>query len=193
MWAGIAGQVSIDENGDRNGDFSLIAMTNTSSGTYEVTSHTRPEPTCANLMTAVCVVRQVVANYFGGNGSFQLLPGISVERFTLKGKHRSPPEIPEKSCRKRLKAAFKFTCLELMPVVFQIPHWTFHRWIRSFCFDWSHSGSCSRSGNANYLLLHQVAATDTHLLIIHLTVITVATFTFIESFSLYTDRYSVTG
>lgn len=36
-WAGIAGQVSIDENGDRNGDFSLIAMSNIGSGTYEVT------------------------------------------------------------------------------------------------------------------------------------------------------------
>uniref|UniRef100_H3CAI5 Natriuretic peptide receptor 3 n=1 Tax=Tetraodon nigroviridis TaxID=99883 RepID=H3CAI5_TETNG len=79
MWnrtfEGIAGPVSIDENGDRNGDFSLIAMTNTSSGTYEA-----------------------VANYFGGNGSFQLLPGISADRFTLKGQRKPPPEITEKSC-----------------------------------------------------------------------------------------------
>lgn len=34
--AGIAGQVSIDGNGDRIGDFSLMAMTNTQEGTYEV-------------------------------------------------------------------------------------------------------------------------------------------------------------
>lgn len=33
---GIAGQVSIDANGDRNGDFSLMAMTNVEAGTYEV-------------------------------------------------------------------------------------------------------------------------------------------------------------
>lgn len=101
MWAGIAGQVSIDENGDRNGDFSVIAMTNTSSGTYEVASQTCSERTWASLTMVLCVVRQVVANYFGGNGSFQLLPGISAEHFTLKGRHRLPPEIPEKSCQTR--------------------------------------------------------------------------------------------
>ena len=35
-WIGIAGQVSMDVNGDRNGDFSLMAMTNVEAGTYEV-------------------------------------------------------------------------------------------------------------------------------------------------------------
>lgn len=34
--AGIAGQVSIDANGDRNGDFSLMTMINVEAGTYEV-------------------------------------------------------------------------------------------------------------------------------------------------------------
>lgn len=33
---GIAGQVSIDANGDRYGDFSVIAMTDTEAGTQEV-------------------------------------------------------------------------------------------------------------------------------------------------------------
>uniref|UniRef100_A0A3B4FGH8 Natriuretic peptide receptor 3 n=1 Tax=Pundamilia nyererei TaxID=303518 RepID=A0A3B4FGH8_9CICH len=40
MWnrtfEGIAGQVSIDANGDRNGDFSLMTMINVEAGTYEV-------------------------------------------------------------------------------------------------------------------------------------------------------------
>ncbi|XP_034025626.1 atrial natriuretic peptide receptor 3 [Thalassophryne amazonica] len=68
MWnrsfEGIAGQVSMDVNGDRNGDFSLMSMTNTEMGTYEV-----------------------VANYFGVNGSLQLLPVFNIDRFTLKGRH----------------------------------------------------------------------------------------------------------
>lgn len=35
-WKGIAGQVSIDANGDRVGDFSLMAITNSEAGSYEV-------------------------------------------------------------------------------------------------------------------------------------------------------------
>ncbi|XP_041644000.1 atrial natriuretic peptide receptor 3 [Cheilinus undulatus] len=79
MWnrtfEGIAGQVSMDANGDRNGDFSLMAMTNTETGSYEV-----------------------VANYFGVNGTFQLLPAFNADHFTLKGRHKEHPEIPDKSC-----------------------------------------------------------------------------------------------
>ncbi|KAK5931825.1 hypothetical protein CgunFtcFv8_003588 [Champsocephalus gunnari] len=79
MWnrtfEGIAGQVSMDVNGDRNGDFSLMAMTNVDAGTYEV-----------------------VANYFGGNGTFQLLPAFNAEHFTLRGRHKAQPEVPDKSC-----------------------------------------------------------------------------------------------
>uniref|UniRef100_G3NIG4 Receptor ligand binding region domain-containing protein n=1 Tax=Gasterosteus aculeatus aculeatus TaxID=481459 RepID=G3NIG4_GASAC len=79
MWnrtfEGIAGQVSIDANGDRNGDFSLMAMTNVEAGTYEV-----------------------VANYFGANGTFQLLPAFNTDHFTLRGRHRPHAEIAEKSC-----------------------------------------------------------------------------------------------
>ncbi|KAM4577149.1 atrial natriuretic peptide receptor 3 [Odontesthes bonariensis] len=78
MWnrtfEGIAGQVSMDINGDRNGDFSLMAMTNVEEGTYEV-----------------------VANYFGVNGTFQLLPTFNHEQFTLKGRHETHSD-PEKSC-----------------------------------------------------------------------------------------------
>lgn len=72
---GIAGQVSIDGNGDRIGDFSLMAMTNAKEGTYEV-----------------------VANYFGANGTFQALPAFNTKHFTLKGGYKPPPETPDKSC-----------------------------------------------------------------------------------------------
>uniref|UniRef100_A0A8D3DZG0 Natriuretic peptide receptor 3 n=1 Tax=Scophthalmus maximus TaxID=52904 RepID=A0A8D3DZG0_SCOMX len=79
MWnrtfEGIAGQVSMDVNGDRNGDFSLMSMTNVEAGTYEV-----------------------VANYFGVNGTFQLLPAFNTDHFTLRGRHKAQPETTDKSC-----------------------------------------------------------------------------------------------
>ncbi|XP_062874100.1 atrial natriuretic peptide receptor 3 [Trichomycterus rosablanca] len=86
MWnrtfEGIAGQVSIDANGDRNGDFSVISMTNQETGTYET-----------------------VMNFFGTNGSFQILPGFNSERFTLRGAPRpSVPEHTDQSCGLGLSA-----------------------------------------------------------------------------------------
>ncbi|XP_061527070.1 atrial natriuretic peptide receptor 3 isoform X1 [Phycodurus eques] len=79
MWnrtfEGIAGQVSMDVNGDRNGDFSLMAMTNVNTGTYEV-----------------------VANYFGVNGSFQLLSAFNCDHFTLQGLQITQTEISDTSC-----------------------------------------------------------------------------------------------
>ncbi|KAJ8380438.1 hypothetical protein SKAU_G00012160 [Synaphobranchus kaupii] len=79
MWnrtfEGIAGQVSIDENGDRNGDFSVMTMTDTQTGTYEA-----------------------VFNYFGVNQSLQAMPGFNSDRFTLRERHWAPvPEHPGKS------------------------------------------------------------------------------------------------
>lgn len=66
MWnrtfEGIAGQVSIDPNGDRDGDFSIISMTNRAEGTYET-----------------------VLNYFGVNGSFYTMPGFDTDKFLLHG------------------------------------------------------------------------------------------------------------
>ncbi|XP_078406885.1 atrial natriuretic peptide receptor 3 isoform X3 [Cetorhinus maximus] len=57
MWnttfEGIAGQVSIDANGDRYGDFSVIAMTEPRTGTQEV-----------------------IADYYGLNGTFELRPNV---------------------------------------------------------------------------------------------------------------------
>ncbi|XP_051888980.1 atrial natriuretic peptide receptor 3 isoform X1 [Pristis pectinata] len=57
MWnttfEGIAGQVSIDANGDRYGDFSVIAMTDPATGTQEV-----------------------IADYYGLNGTFELRPNV---------------------------------------------------------------------------------------------------------------------
>lgn len=50
---GIAGQVSIDANGDRYGDFSVIAMTDAEAGT-----------------------REVIADYFGKEGRFEMRPNV---------------------------------------------------------------------------------------------------------------------
>ncbi|XP_051954282.1 atrial natriuretic peptide receptor 3 isoform X1 [Xyrauchen texanus] len=65
MWnrtfEGIAGQVSMDANGDRNGDFSVIRMTDPEAGTHET-----------------------VMNYFGTNRSFQIMPGFKREWFSLQ-------------------------------------------------------------------------------------------------------------
>ncbi|KAI1905218.1 hypothetical protein AGOR_G00013860 [Albula goreensis] len=72
MWnrtfEGIAGPVSIDFNGDRYGDFSVMAMMDHEEGTYEA-----------------------VINYFGINGSFQMLPRFNNDRFTLTHRHQTAP------------------------------------------------------------------------------------------------------
>nr|BAA07946.1 natriuretic peptide receptor type-D [Anguilla japonica] len=80
MWnrtfEGIAGPVSIDANGDRYGDFSVMAMVDHETGTYED-----------------------VINYFGINGSFQMLPRFNNDRFTLRARHQmSMPDYSTKSC-----------------------------------------------------------------------------------------------
>uniref|UniRef100_A0A672NQM0 Atrial natriuretic peptide receptor 3-like n=1 Tax=Sinocyclocheilus grahami TaxID=75366 RepID=A0A672NQM0_SINGR len=71
MWnrtfEGIAGQVSLDASGDRNGDFSVVRMTDPEAGTHET-----------------------VMSYFGTNGSFQIMPGFKREWFSL----RTAPEPP---------------------------------------------------------------------------------------------------
>lgn len=73
---GIAGQVSIDENGDRYGDFSVMAMADAQAGTYEA-----------------------AFNYFGVNQSLQMMPGFNMERFTLI-ERPGPlgPDHPDQSC-----------------------------------------------------------------------------------------------
>lgn len=104
-WTGIAGQVSMDVNGDRNGDFSLMAMTNVETGAYEVRSKIdRLACVIPQAQISVFVCRssfclQVVANYFGVNGTFQLLPAFSPDHFTLRGRHKTDTEIPDKSCK----------------------------------------------------------------------------------------------
>ncbi|XP_056602151.1 atrial natriuretic peptide receptor 3 isoform X2 [Triplophysa dalaica] len=80
MWnrtfEGIASQVSIDANGDRNGDFSVIRMTDLEAGTHET-----------------------ILNYFGTNGSFQIMPGFKREWFSLKTIPGPPiPPQPDQSC-----------------------------------------------------------------------------------------------
>ncbi|KAK0150210.1 Atrial natriuretic peptide receptor 3 [Merluccius polli] len=78
MWnrtfEGIAGPVSMDANGDRDQDFSIMAMTRPEAGTYEV-----------------------VANYFAINGSFQVLPAFNMDHFTLRGRRKILPDTPDKS------------------------------------------------------------------------------------------------
>ncbi|KAG9355097.1 hypothetical protein JZ751_001810 [Albula glossodonta] len=80
MWnrtfEGIAGQVSIDENGDRNGDFTVMSMTDTQKGTYEA-----------------------VLNYFGINQSLQMMPRFNSDHFTLRERPRAQiPHQEDKSC-----------------------------------------------------------------------------------------------
>ncbi|KAM9252948.1 atrial natriuretic peptide receptor 3 isoform 4-T4 [Dugong dugon] len=58
---GIAGQVSIDANGDRHGDFSVIAMTDTEAGTQEV-----------------------IGDYFGKEGRFEMRPNVKYPWGPLK-------------------------------------------------------------------------------------------------------------
>ncbi|EPY78745.1 atrial natriuretic peptide receptor 3 precursor [Camelus ferus] len=58
---GIAGQVSIDANGDRYGDFSVIAMTDTEVGTQEV-----------------------IGDYFGKEGRFEMRPNVKYPWGPLK-------------------------------------------------------------------------------------------------------------
>uniref|UniRef100_A0ACB8EPS0 Uncharacterized protein n=1 Tax=Sphaerodactylus townsendi TaxID=933632 RepID=A0ACB8EPS0_9SAUR len=53
-YEGIAGPVSIDANGDRYGDFSVIAMTDPETGT-----------------------QQVIANYYGKQGQLEMLPNVN--------------------------------------------------------------------------------------------------------------------
>ncbi|KAJ8286981.1 hypothetical protein GJAV_G00045590 [Gymnothorax javanicus] len=80
MWnrtfEGIAGPVSIDANGDRYGDFSVMAMVDPETGIYEN-----------------------VINYFGINGSFQMLPRFNNDRFILRERRQSSmPGYSGKSC-----------------------------------------------------------------------------------------------
>ncbi|XP_076973041.1 atrial natriuretic peptide receptor 3 isoform X3 [Tamandua tetradactyla] len=58
---GIAGRVSIDANGDRYGDFSVIAMTDTEAGTQEV-----------------------IGDYFGKEGRFEMRPNVKYPWGPLK-------------------------------------------------------------------------------------------------------------
>ncbi|XP_055101587.1 atrial natriuretic peptide receptor 3 isoform X4 [Symphalangus syndactylus] len=58
---GIAGQVSIDANGDRYGDFSVIAMTDVEAGTQEV-----------------------IGDYFGKEGRFEMRPNVNYPWGPLK-------------------------------------------------------------------------------------------------------------
>ncbi|XP_026885131.1 atrial natriuretic peptide receptor 3 isoform X2 [Electrophorus electricus] len=86
MWnrtfEGIAGQVSMDANGDRNGDFSVISMTNHETGSHET-----------------------VMSYFGTNGSLQINPDFDPKLFTVQGAPGPPSSQPtDQSCGLGLSA-----------------------------------------------------------------------------------------
>lgn len=51
------------------------------------------------------MVLQVVANYFGVNGTFQLLPAFNTDHFTLKGRYKAHAEKPAKSCKLTLMSS----------------------------------------------------------------------------------------
>ena len=95
-------------------------MTNVEAGTYEVRRGKIPTLQWANpkvltssltgkerylylwkfnYMLIWCTNLQVVANYFGVNGTFQLLPDFNTDHFTLRGRHKATTEMPDKSCK----------------------------------------------------------------------------------------------
>ncbi|XP_048394555.1 atrial natriuretic peptide receptor 3 isoform X1 [Stegostoma tigrinum] len=84
MWnttfEGIAGQVSIDANGDRYGDFSVIAMTEPGTGNQEV-----------------------IADYYGLNGTFELRPNVRL----LWANGMPPPDEPSCGFTKEHSATCK--------------------------------------------------------------------------------------
>uniref|UniRef100_A0A673KLD0 Atrial natriuretic peptide receptor 3-like n=1 Tax=Sinocyclocheilus rhinocerous TaxID=307959 RepID=A0A673KLD0_9TELE len=91
MWnrtfEGIAGQVSLDANGDRNGDFSVVRMTDPEAGTHET-----------------------VMSYFGTNGSFQIMPGFKREWFSLRTAPEPPhPKHSDPSCKLPLLKNYRIT------------------------------------------------------------------------------------
>lgn len=111
MWnrtfEGIAGQVSIDVNGDRVGDFSLMTITNIESGSYEV-----------------------VANYFGKNKTFQLLPAFSSDHFTLKRRLEVPQnkkEVENHSCGLGVSALTGVTVGAVLGAVMLIAFYFFRK------------------------------------------------------------------
>uniref|UniRef100_A0A672NJM2 Atrial natriuretic peptide receptor 3-like n=1 Tax=Sinocyclocheilus grahami TaxID=75366 RepID=A0A672NJM2_SINGR len=91
MWnrtfEGIAGQVSLDASGDRNGDFSVVRMTDPEAGTHET-----------------------VMSYFGTNGSFQIMPGFKREWFSLRTAPEPPhPKHSDPSCKLLLLKNYRIT------------------------------------------------------------------------------------
>ncbi|KAM4746210.1 atrial natriuretic peptide receptor 3 [Anableps anableps] len=111
MWnrtfEGIAGQVSIDVNGDRVGDFSLMAMTNIEAGSYEV-----------------------VVNYFGKNKTFQLLPAFNSDHFTLKRRQEVSPkekEVENHSCGLGVSALTGVTVGAVLGAVILIAFYFFRK------------------------------------------------------------------
>lgn len=51
-----------------------------------------------NLITIWFLEFQVVASYFGVNGSFEVLPAFNIDHFTLTGRSKPHTEISDKSC-----------------------------------------------------------------------------------------------
>lgn len=100
---------------------------------------------------------QVVANYFGVNGSFQPLSAFKYDHFTLQGIQRTHAEISDASCKSiphsdSLVNVYFYVCNVLWSIIIVL----LTRWARSVSFDWSHSGSCSGNRNAYSILFFQV-------------------------------------
>lgn len=139
-----------------------MTMTNVEAGTYEVRRSSKASYCeCAvqlnnnNNFTHL----QVVANYFGVNGTFQLLPAFNTEHFTLKGGDKDHPEKTDKSdtpCKCMLITCLTLMAIFLVQCLFSLISPRPHRWTRSVSFDWSHSRSCSGGCNPCSILLFQV-------------------------------------
>lgn len=102
---------------------------------------------------------QVVANYFGVNGTFQLLPAFNTEHFTLKGGDKDHPEKTDKSdtpCKCMLMTRVTLMNNILVQCLFSLMSARPNRWTRSVSFDWSHSRSCSGGCDPRSVLLFQV-------------------------------------
>ncbi|KAK2117708.1 hypothetical protein P7K49_004595 [Saguinus oedipus] len=87
----IAGQVSIDANGDRYGDFSVIAMTDVEAGTQEVSVRDLlsmdpgcPSHACESNLGLTIMADGVIGDYFGKEGRFEMRPNVKYPWGPLK-------------------------------------------------------------------------------------------------------------
>ncbi|MEQ2252063.1 hypothetical protein ILYODFUR_017828 [Ilyodon furcidens] len=115
-----------------------MAMTNIEAGSYEM-----------------------VANYFGKNKTFQLLPAFSIDHFTLERRQEVPEkekEVENHSCKYIFLFKELLSLIHLIVCSFSL----IIRWTGSISLNWSHGWSCSWSCNTDSILLFQKKLQDNH-------------------------------